>query len=113
MTDCIFCRIIKGEIPCDKVYEDKDLLAFNDINPAASTHILIIPKEHIPTLNDLSDDHEALAGKMLTVARKLAKESGVHASGYRTLVNTNADSGQEVFHLHMHVIGGRKLGKMA
>ncbi len=113
MADCIFCKIAKGEIPAEKVYEDEQIIAFNDINPVAPTHVLIIPKEHIPTLDALADDKIELVSRMVQAARKIARERGVHESGYRTLINCNKDAGQEVFHLHLHVIGGRKLGPMA
>lgn len=107
--ECIFCKIVKGEIPAEKILEDENLIAFRDIRPAAPTHILIVPKTHIPTLNDVSPDDTLLLGKMLSAARDLAKKMGIAESGYRTIINCNRGAGQEVFHLHMHVMGGRPL----
>lgn len=106
--ECIFCKIAKGVIPADKLYEDKDVVAFRDAHPVAPTHLLIIPKKHYPTLNDLPDEVD-LMSKMYNVARKLAKKEGIAESGYRTVINTNSMSGQVVFHLHMHLLGGREL----
>ncbi len=107
MSDCIFCKMAAGEIKPDIVYEDQDILAFRDINPQAPVHILLIPKQHLPTLNDLDDPQ--LAGKLLQTATLLAKQEGLSATGYRTVINCNADGGQEVYHLHLHLLGGRKL----
>lgn len=107
MSDCLFCKMITGEIKPDTVYEDESVLAFKDINPQAPTHILIIPKAHVPTLNDLDDI--ALAGKMLLTAIQLAKQEGLAEDGYRTVFNCNEQGGQEVFHLHMHLLGGRQM----
>lgn len=109
---CIFCRIAKGEIPADKIFEDEHFVAFKDIKPIAPAHILIIPKEHIPTLNDLGSDNVALASGLLATAREVAKKTGIADSGYRTVINCNSAAGQEVFHLHAHVIGGRRLEGM-
>nr|VFK27677.1 MAG: histidine triad (HIT) family protein [Candidatus Kentron sp. MB]VFK33049.1 MAG: histidine triad (HIT) family protein [Candidatus Kentron sp. MB]VFK75710.1 MAG: histidine triad (HIT) family protein [Candidatus Kentron sp. MB] len=108
----IFSKIVSGEIPADIVYQDERITCFRDINPAAPVHILIIPNKEIPTLNDLQDDDEALAGYMLLTARKLAKQEGIDESGYRLIMNCNRDGNQEVFHLHLHLIGGRPLGTM-
>lgn len=108
--ECIFCKIASGKIPTEKLYDDDDMVAFRDINPAAPTHILIVPKEHIPTLNDALDP--GLLGKMLIVARDLAKKHGIAEDGYRTIINVNRGAGQVVFHLHMHVVGGRRLGAL-
>jgi histidine triad (HIT) family protein len=108
--DCIFCRIVEGQIPCDPLLDTEDLLAFKDINPSAPVHILIIPKRHIATLNDLETDDNLLAGKMILAARDLAMKYGVAESGYRLVTNCNQEGGQEVFHLHMHLLGGRPLG---
>lgn len=108
----IFSKIIAREIPADIVYEDDLVLAFKDINPQAPVHILIIPKREIPTVNDVTADDEAALGRLFTVAARIAKENGIDASGYRLMVNVNQDGGQEVFHLHMHLLGGRKLGPM-
>ncbi len=110
MTDCLFCRIIAREIRATIVYEDDHVIAFDDINPQATTHVLVVPKQHIPTLNDLSNDHDALVGEMVRRAAAIAEERGVSAAGYRTVFNTNRDAGQTVFHIHLHLIGGRNLG---
>ncbi len=111
-TDTIFAKIVRKEIPSKMVYQDDLVTAFHDISPVAPVHILIVPNKIIPTLNDASDTDEALLGKMVNVARKLAQEFGVAQSGYRLIMNTNGDGGQEVFHIHLHLIGGRKLGRM-
>lgn len=108
----IFKKIIDKEIPADIVYEDDLVLAFNDINPQAPTHILIIPKKEIATVNDATADDEQRLGRLFTVAAKIAQERGIDESGYRLMVNVNKDGGQEVFHLHMHLLGGRPLGPM-
>ena len=108
----IFSKIVAGELPADIVYRDDRVTAFRDIHPAAPTHILIVPNREIPTVNDLADEDEALAGHMLLVARDLAKREGVAESGYRLIINCNRDGNQEVFHLHLHLIGGRTLGGM-
>ncbi|HPW45517.1 MAG TPA: histidine triad nucleotide-binding protein [bacterium] len=110
--DCIFCKIISGEIPTKKIIDDGEIIAFNDINPAAPTHILIIPKKHIPTINDIPEADAGLIGNMFIAAKSLAKEAGIEKSGYRTIINCLSDGGQEVFHLHLHLLGGRKMGKM-
>ncbi len=107
MTDCLFCKMITGEIKPDVVYEDESILAFRDINPQAPIHILIIPKVHVETLNDLDDS--VLAGKLLQTAIKLADREGLAKEGYRTVLNCNKKGGQEVFHLHMHLLGGRQM----
>ncbi len=109
-NDCIFCKIIQGEIPTDKIYVDETVTAFNDINPVAPTHILIVPNIHIPSVNDLRQDDEKTVGHLFTVARKLAKEAGISESGYRMILNNGPDSGQVVYHLHLHLLGGRKMG---
>lgn len=105
MSDCIFCKIVAGEIPCRKVHEDSDVLAFHDINPVAPVHFMIIPKEHIASLGDAHARHEMLLGRMLLLAPILAREQGLN-DGFRTVINTGKGGGQEVFHLHMHVFGG-------
>lgn len=107
MSDCLFCKMAKGEIKPDVVYQDEFVLAFRDINPQAPTHILIIPKQHIQTLNDLTDID--LAGHLLKTAIKLAKQEGLAENGYRTIFNCNEMGGQEVYHLHMHLLGGRQM----
>tara|TARA_B100000131_G_scaffold86676_1_gene83543 strand:+ start:2356 stop:2727 length:372 start_codon:yes stop_codon:yes gene_type:complete len=109
MSDCLFCKIVAGEIPCDKVFENELLIAFRDISPVSPTHILIIPKKHISSLNELSEEDRFLAGEMLLSAKKIAKSEKINLSGYRTVINTNDDGGQTVFHIHMHLIGGRKM----
>lgn len=108
MGDCIFCKIVKGEIPSQKVYEDNDILAFNDINPQAPVHILIIPKRHIDRLSSLKDGDKALIGQMMLAARDIAKEKGINKTGYRIVGNCEKDAGQLVFHIHLHLLGGRK-----
>ena len=111
MEDCIFCKIIKGEIPSKKVYEDEEVLAFHDINPAAPIHILVIPKKHISMLTELKQEDEALMGKMFTIINKIAKQEGFEKKGYRVIVNCGKDSEQEVMHIHFHILGGTKLGE--
>ena len=106
--DCIFCKIIKGEISSSKVYEDEEILAFKDINPLAPVHILIIPKKHIACAKDLKVEDEALIGKMFTVINKIAEELNLE-NGYRIINNCGEDGGQEVMHLHFHLLGGKKL----
>ena len=105
MTDCIFCRIARGEIPCRKVYEDDEVLAFHDIHPAAPVHFMLIPKLHLASLMEADEAHAALLGRMLLLAPRLAKEQGLE-NGFRTVINTGKGGGQEVFHFHIHIIGG-------
>lgn len=105
MNDCIFCKILAGELPSNKVYEDDEVLAFHDIHPFARVHFLIIPKTHIATLADFDEKHERLLGRMLLLAPKLAREQGLD-EGFKTLINTGRGGGQEVFHIHIHVFGG-------
>lgn len=105
MSDCIFCKIIAGQIPSRKVYEDEEVFAFHDIHPFARVHFMIIPKTHIASLADALPEHQALMGKMLLLAPRLAKEQGLE-SGFKTLINTGRGGGQEVFHIHIHVFGG-------
>ena len=102
---CIFCKIIAGTIPCKRAFEDDELLAFHDIHPWAPVHVLVIPKQHIATLTDVGPEHERLLGRMLGLAPRLMRELGV-SNGFRTVINTGRDDGQEVYHLHMHVMGG-------
>jgi len=104
---CLFCRIIAGEIPASKVYEDDRIFAFNDINPQAPTHVLVVPKVHVATLNDLEASHDGLTGEMVRRAAAIAAEHGYKDRGYRVVFNCNADAGQTVFHLHLHVLAGR------
>lgn len=110
MEECIFCKIIKGEIPSNKVYEDEEILAFRDINPVAPVHVLVIPKKHISNITEIKKEDEALIGKIYSVINKIAKEEGVDEKGFRIVVNCKEDGGQEVSHLHFHIIGGKKLG---
>lgn len=110
MNDCLFCKFVSGEIKPNVVYEDGDVLAFRDVNPQAPTHILVIPKRHIATLNDLQGGDAELIGKLYLAARKVAKEEGIAEPGYRTLINCNAEAGQTVFHIHLHLLGGRPMG---
>ena len=110
MEDCLFCKIIKGEIPSTKVYEDDEILAFNDINPAAPIHILVIPKKHITSLVHMEKEDEAIVGKIYGVINKIAEEKGFKESGYRVIVNCGKDAGQEVMHLHFHILAGAKFG---
>ncbi|HEU0188081.1 MAG TPA: histidine triad nucleotide-binding protein [Gallionellaceae bacterium] len=105
MSDCIFCKIARGEIPSKKVYEDADLYAFHDINPVAPVHFMLIPKLHLASLADVNDSHAGLMGKMMVLAPQLAHQQGL-TNGFRTVINTGRGGGQEVFHLHMHIIGG-------
>jgi histidine triad (HIT) family protein len=109
MSSCLFCRIISGEIPSKKLYEDDHLIAFADIAPQAPFHALIVPRQHVATLNDLGPQHDRIVGEMVGRAAALAKEHGYAESGYRTVFNCNADAGQAVFHIHLHVLAGRKL----
>lgn len=110
MEDCVFCKIIKGEIPSTKVYEDEEILAFKDINPVTPVHILVIPKKHIESLNEVELEHQMLIGKIFTVIKKIAKDQGVAENGYRVIANCGEDGGQEVKHLHFHILGGKKMG---
>jgi histidine triad (HIT) family protein len=104
---CLFCRIIAGEIPSSRVYEDHELFAFNDINPQAPMHVLVVPKTHVATLNDLNAAHDGLVGSMIRRGAAIAAERGFAEAGYRTVFNCNAGAGQTVFHIHLHVLGGR------
>jgi histidine triad (HIT) family protein len=107
---CLFCRIIAREIPASIVYEDDRVLAFNDINPQAPTHVLIVPKRHIETLNALEPDDDQIVGELARRAAAIAEELGIATGGYRTVFNTNRDAGQTVFHIHLHLLGGRSMG---
>lgn len=109
MIDCLFCKIRDGEIPSTRVYEDDRVLAFRDIRPQAPTHVLVIPRKHIPTLNDVTPDDEALVGHMFVAAAKIARDEGHADTGWRAVFNVNRAAGQTVFHLHLHVLGGRPL----
>jgi len=111
MDDCLFCKISRGEIPCSKVYEDDEVLAFHDINPVAPVHFMLVPKLHLASLDEAGDMQAVLLGKMLLLAPKLAKEQGLD-NGFRTVINTGKGGGQEVFHLHIHIIGGGNIPPM-
>src|SRR3990170_3392178 len=111
MTDCIFCKIAHGEIPCRKVYEDDEVVAFHDIHPAAPVHFMLIPKLHLDSLMQAKDEHAAMLGKMLLLAPALAKEQGLN-NGFRTVINTGKGGGQEVMHFHIHIIGGGNIPPM-
>jgi histidine triad (HIT) family protein len=107
--DCIFCQIASGQIPADIIYQDQEIIAFRDINPQAPVHLLLIPKRHIPSLNQMESGDAALLGRMVAVANKLAKDEGVAKKGYRLAINCGPEGGQLVPHLHMHLLGGRRL----
>ncbi len=107
--DCIFCKIVAKEIPADIVYTDDQVLAFRDISPQAPTHILVIPREHIASVNDLSEDHASMVSRLILVAKELAAEDGLAESGYRLVLNTGPDGGQAVSHIHLHLFGGRPM----
>ena len=107
MDNCLFCNIVAGEIPADIVYEDDSIIAFRDINPQAPVHILIIPKLHISTLNDLKPEHAELIGELILSAKDIAKKEGISDAGYRTGFNCNKAAGQTVYHIHLHLLGGR------
>ena len=106
---CLFCKIVRREVPASIVYEDDRVLAFNDINPQAPTHVLLIPKRHIDTLNDLTPDDDQIVGELSRRAAAIAAERGIAASGYRVVFNTNRDAGQTVSHIHLHLLGGRSM----
>lgn len=109
MAGCLFCRIISREIQATIVYEDEQVVAFNDINPQAPTHVLLVPRRHIESLNDLTRDDDQLVGDLVRRAAAIARQRGVSTSGFRTVFNTNADAGQSVFHIHLHLLGGRAM----
>jgi len=109
MAECLFCKIINREINATIVYEDDRIVAFNEITPQGPTHVLVVPRRHIPTLNDLEPGDDQLVGELIRRAAAIAKSKGIAAGGYRTVFNTNHDSGQTIFHIHLHLIGGRAL----
>jgi histidine triad (HIT) family protein len=109
-ADCLFCRIVRGELPAKVLFENERILAFEDIRPKAPVHVLVIPKAHFASLDDAPEGAGALLGEILLRARAIAREKGVGDTGYRVVLNTGRDSGQEVFHIHFHVLGGRRLG---
>jgi histidine triad (HIT) family protein len=106
--DCIFCKIVNKEIKSEIIYETENIVAFNDLNPQAPYHILIIPKKHIETINDVEPENMELIGELVIAAKKIAKQKNIADSGYRLIFNCNKDAGQEVFHIHLHLLGGRK-----
>ncbi len=106
MTDCIFCKIITGDIPSTNVFRDEQVTAFRDLNPAAPTHILLVPNKHIDSVNTLTDGDEQLIGHLFTTAKQIAAQEGIAEDGYRLIINTNAHAGQTVFHIHLHLLGG-------
>ncbi len=112
MADCIFCKIIAGTIPCKLVFDSPTVLAFHDIHPQAPVHILIVPKRHVPTFNDLTAADAPLLQDIMQVVQAMAKQHGIAERGYRLIINTNDDGGQEVFHLHVHLLGGQWIGPM-
>lgn len=110
MTDCLFCKIVDGEIPADIVFETDDVIAFRDINPQAPTHVLVIPRKHIETINDIAPEDEALVGRLFSAAKAIAANEGLAEDGYRVVMNCGRAAGQTVFHIHLHLLGGRNLG---
>ena len=109
MTDCLFCKMVAGEIKPDVVYEDDEVLAFRDVNPQAPTHVLVIPKAHVATTNDLDADNAHLIGKLYLAAKQVAADEDIAGPGYRTVINCNPASGQSVYHIHLHLLGGRPM----
>lgn len=109
MSDCLFCKMVAGEIQPDVVFEDDEVLAFRDVNPQAPVHVLVIPRSHIATTNDLDADNAHLLGKLYLAAKKIAADEGIAESGYRTVINCNAGAGQSVYHIHLHLLGGRPM----
>lgn len=107
--DCLFCKILAGDIPADIIFESDNVIAFRDINPQAPTHALIIPRRHVATINDLDDGDESLVGDLFLAAKKIAADEGIADAGYRVAMNCNEAAGQTVFHLHLHLLGGRRL----
>ncbi len=112
MTDTVFAQIVRGEVPADLVYQDELVTAFRDVQPQAPTHILVVPNKPVPTIADVTDVDEAALGRMMRVAARLAEEEGIDQEGYRLILNCRAHGGQEVFHVHLHLLGGRPLGRM-
>lgn len=108
--DCLFCKILEGEIPAERVYEDDQVIAFRDINPQAPFHCLIIPRKHIATLNDIADNDREVVGHMIQAASKIAQQQGFDQDGYRTVFNCNTHGGQTVYHIHLHLLGGKPMG---
>lgn len=111
-SDCVFCQIVAGKIPSEKLFEDEEIIVFKDISPKAPTHVLVVPKKHLPSLSDAGQADEGLLGRLVLVAKKIAGEEGLAGKGFRVVVNNGLEAGQEVDHLHVHVLGGRKMGAM-
>lgn len=109
MASCLFCRIVSGDVPASKVFEDDRVVAFDDINPQAPMHVLVVPRTHVATLNDLASGHDELVGALVRTGAAIAKDRGFDQTGYRTVFNCNAGAGQTVFHIHLHVLGGRTM----
>jgi len=109
MEDCIFCKIVKGDIPCSKVYETENILAFDDINPMAPVHVIVIPKQHIATLMDVQNEDPNVMGEIVSAVQEVARIKGIDEKGFRMTINCNEEGGQIIFHLHVHVLGGKKL----
>jgi histidine triad (HIT) family protein len=109
-SNCLFCKILDGDIPADIVYESETAIAFRDVNPQASTHVLIIPRKHIATINEIAEEDQALIGSLYSAAREIAAAEGIAEEGYRAVMNCNEGAGQTVFHIHLHLLGGRALG---
>lgn len=109
MSDCLFCKILDGEIPGNRVFENDQVIAFRDVNPQAPTHVLVIPRKHISTVNDLTADDKDIVGEMMLAAQTVAAQEGIEESGYRLVMNCNAGAGQTVFHIHLHLLGGRAM----
>ena len=109
MSDCLFCKIVSGDIPAEKVFENDHVIGFQDLNPQAPTHVLVIPKKHVSTINDLQDEDKALVGEMYMAAKQIAADQGLAEKGYRTVINCNEEAGQTVFHIHLHLLGGRRM----
>ena len=107
MSDCLFCKILDGEVPADVIYENDTVLAFRDINPMAPTHVLIIPRQHVGTINDIDAEHELMVGRLFSAAKAIAAEEGLSEKGYRVVMNCGEGAGQSVFHIHLHLLGGR------
>lgn len=110
MSDCLFCRMVAGEIKPDVVFEDDAVLAFRDLNPQAPTHVLVVPKQHIATTNDLDETTAEVVGRMYLAAKQVADDEGIAGPGYRTVINCNPGAGQSVYHIHLHLLGGRPMG---
>ncbi len=109
---CVFCKIVKGELPAKVVYEDDLIMAFHDINPQRKVHVLVIPKKHIPSLNDLTEEDKELMGHLMVKIPEIAKKLGIAEDGYRVIVNTGPNGGQEIYHVHFHILGGERVGPM-